>query len=209
MQTISIKQTLRPNKIGIIIPVDDEKALMQAIEINTLLWGGRFNPIIPFCPEGFEYSESNNLKKFPAEKIIEGYLNTFDPDFILPINIDEEFLKKIDIGYREIIGLNEGMYHLFLDKERGSYKFGTCFFEVLRFLYEKELKFIHRDGEIQFAVPDFSNNNPFIASIFGHLDETEAIKSYKLKTQEEKITSDNYLVKPPCFSPGLKREIND
>jgi hypothetical protein len=39
---------LRPVKLAFIIDPYDKRALTQAIQINSALWRGVYNPIIPF-----------------------------------------------------------------------------------------------------------------------------------------------------------------
>ena len=58
----SINIKLRPIKLGFLVNPNDKKSLMRAIEINSMLWGGSYNPIIP------------TFKKIPASgrKIMRG-----------------------------------------------------------------------------------------------------------------------------------------
>ena len=38
---------LRPIKLGFLVNPNDKKAVMRAIEINSMFWGGSYNAIIP------------------------------------------------------------------------------------------------------------------------------------------------------------------
>ena len=42
----TLELTLRPLKLAFLIDPADPTALTEAIQINTFLWGGLFNPII-------------------------------------------------------------------------------------------------------------------------------------------------------------------
>lgn len=44
----------RPLKIGFLVPQDDINSIVEATKINTLLWGGMHNPIIPVGPNAKE-----------------------------------------------------------------------------------------------------------------------------------------------------------
>ena len=43
----TVKVTLRPIKLAFLVHPEDKKSLLESIEINTFLWGGVYNPIIP------------------------------------------------------------------------------------------------------------------------------------------------------------------
>ena len=47
--TVNVK--LRPIKLAFLVNPEDKVSLQQAIEINTFLWGGMYNPIIPTYKE--------------------------------------------------------------------------------------------------------------------------------------------------------------
>ena len=44
----SLTSTLRPIRIAFVIPPWDRAAALKAMRISSFLWGGTFNPIIPF-----------------------------------------------------------------------------------------------------------------------------------------------------------------
>ena len=44
MNTLTIKQYARPLKIAFLV---NKLSYLEAVEINTALWGGELNPIIP------------------------------------------------------------------------------------------------------------------------------------------------------------------
>src|SRR5262245_18974333 len=72
----------RPLRLAFIIPPNKD-ALRKAIQINSTLWGGVFNPIIPL------YARSPEAwKKYPGrtnsmKDRVTGYLRAFDPDFLV------------------------------------------------------------------------------------------------------------------------------
>ena len=43
----TVKVRLRPIKLAFLVNPEDKESLLKAIEINTFLWGGLYNPIIP------------------------------------------------------------------------------------------------------------------------------------------------------------------
>jgi hypothetical protein len=47
MASGTIGLRLRPLKLGFVLNPNDREALLFALEINSFIWGGMFNPIIP------------------------------------------------------------------------------------------------------------------------------------------------------------------
>lgn len=47
MAHISAVVTLRPIRFAFLVKPNDSKRLLEIFQINTCLWGGKFNPIIP------------------------------------------------------------------------------------------------------------------------------------------------------------------
>ena len=70
--TVNVR--LRPIKLAFLVNPNDKNSLLKAIEINTFLWGGMYNPIIPTyrrLPPKWEekWLKSRNLKSlFEKEK---------------------------------------------------------------------------------------------------------------------------------------------
>ena len=44
----SLKVRLRPIRLAFVVDPADQHAILAAIEASSFLWGGAFNPIIPF-----------------------------------------------------------------------------------------------------------------------------------------------------------------
>jgi hypothetical protein len=47
MNTVSVRVSYRPLRLGMCIAVDSLEDLRRAVRLNSTLWGGKFNPIIP------------------------------------------------------------------------------------------------------------------------------------------------------------------
>ena len=67
MESIHVRQRLRPSRYAFIANEGDVAAALQAASLNTALWGGIYNPIVPLTPV-----ESRN-----------GLLKAFDPDLLV------------------------------------------------------------------------------------------------------------------------------
>ena len=160
--TVNVK--LRPIKLAFLVNPNDKASLLKAIEINTFLWGGMYNPIIP------TYKQiSTKWRKFPHEKnlsaksVVSGYLDNFDPDYVVPMGECVDY--NLDIGYRKKIDDVSDL--LTSIEENGVPNYGIGLFEVLSYFIETELKF-ERRSPLDICVPRFGTRfHLFFSSVFG------------------------------------------
>jgi hypothetical protein len=47
MSHVTAQVSLRPIRFAFLVRPDEKKGTLEIFRINTCLWGGRFNPIIP------------------------------------------------------------------------------------------------------------------------------------------------------------------
>jgi len=92
----SINIKLRPVKLAFLIEPNNKTSLLKAIEINTFLWGGMFNPIIPAFKRIPKVWKKDQFENLNIKKIINGYLDAFDPDFI--VKVGEFDISHVNIG---------------------------------------------------------------------------------------------------------------
>lgn len=167
----NIQVTLRPIKFAFICHFNDKKSLLKAIEANSVLWGGIYNPIIPLYDKTPPiWVEDDFTFKFRSrDDYLHGILHNFDPDFVVPLGkYENEDFSKYNIkrlNYTELISAN-------------SINYGINIFSILSHFYEKELKFIRKDP-IKIISPTWNNKSSlFLASVFGQSPK-QFIKSYE------------------------------
>lgn len=189
--TVNVK--LRPIKLAFLVNPNDKASLLKAIEINTFLWGGVYNPIIPTykrIPPNWEGLPSKNLN---AKSIVSGYLDNFDPDYIVLMGECAEY--SLDIGPRQkidnaspILATTEGF---------GITSYGINLFEILKYFFEEELKF-QRRYPLDICIPRFGIRfHSFLASVFGKLPESYDKVFWEnwaktLDAQKVKCSTSNY-----------------
>ena len=163
--TINVR--LRPIKLAFLVNPKDKNSLLKAIEINTFLWGGMFNPIIPTYRRVPSKWHDGPFKNSNVQSVISGYLDNFDPDYVVPMgecsgySLDVGNKKKIE-DVSEILAPVEGS---------GISNYGIGLFEVLNYFIEQELKF-QRRYPLDICVPRFGTRfRPFLASVFGTFPE--------------------------------------
>jgi hypothetical protein len=86
MTSSTLTVRVRPIRVAFLVDPKDRQALLKAIETNTCLWGGAFNPIIPAYERTPKVWKPHKVRRLiRPDQIIEGYLDAFDPDFVIPI----------------------------------------------------------------------------------------------------------------------------
>jgi hypothetical protein len=185
----SLTVTLRPLRLALVVAPGDEAALADAIRINSYLWGGQYNPIIPLfrkLPAWVgPFSRPENSKEFVAS-----YLRLFDPDYLIRLG-DAKDHKLEGQGIKEIPAdemlnsINSG----------GPPVYGVGFFETLRHLLHEEFRFVRNDS-LHMRFPAFSNQL-FLASVFGAPMRLSHLVAPQLTDQgvyrEDAYSLDNYL----------------
>ena len=164
MEIINVNQTLRPIKLAFVVDYDDKKTILEVIRINSLLWGGVYNPIIPyFARKPKELAKDILFKRENNEEIVKGYLEAYDPDYVINLSKFSANIKD-----RETITLSDIINDL---KEEGVVGYGISLFEIFNHFYREELRFI-RKHPIDIIQPKWSSRYElFFASIFGKLPD--------------------------------------
>ena len=163
--TINVR--LRPVKLAFLVNPKDKDSLLKAIEINTFLWGGMFNPIIPTYKRIPSKWQDGPFKNPNAQSVISGYLDNFDPDYVIPMGECSGY--SLDVGNREKI---DDVSEILAPVEKdGTPKYGIGLFEVLNHFFEEELKFQRRYPQDICVLRFGARFRLFLASVFGTLSK--------------------------------------
>ena len=158
---------LRPIKLAFLIHPDDNESLLKAIEINTLLWGGMYNPIIPTYREMPLTWDDKASESPDFQSIITGYLDNFDPVYVISMGECSDY--SIDVGYRKTINHVSDFFTSF--EQYKTLNYGISIFEVLDYFFEDEFRFRPRDQR-EICLPLFDSQfHFFLSSVFGWLSE--------------------------------------
>ena len=185
----SLDLKLRPVRIGFLVNPNDKDGIRKAIHLNSLLWGGMFNPLIPCYKKLPRNWEEYKSKRSTASKVISGYIEGFDPDYL--VNISDVSIESIEFDSVRIVdydGIISGY------KEDMAPKVGAGIFEIIRQFKYDEMRFLRRN-EFKFLKPKLSkNHNLFLSSIFGKLDNYEK-DLYEDYLSDIEITEDDIDIK--------------
>ena len=189
----TIKVTLRPIKFAMLVDASDRGALLRAIQINTFLWGGTYNPIVPVfqtTPSNWSYLP---LTPPAPDEIISGYIRFFDPDILITCG-NANPASFANAGRMIVVAddLTEPI------AKEGIPGYGIGLFEILRELGRQEFKFVRRD-KLKVLVPTFSGSpEPLLSGIFGDVPPEAGGDLYErflksVDTYRPAITMDNFL----------------
>ncbi|MGA2147659.1 MAG: hypothetical protein ABSH49_22150 [Bryobacteraceae bacterium] len=155
---------LRPLRFAFLVEPEDRSGILQAIELNTFLWGGTYNPIVPVFRRTPRSWRQDHIEGASAKTVAEGLVQSFDPDYIALTGRYANL--TISVGHRKVIRANEIIAGF---GENWTPRYGISLFEVVSYFIERELKFVRR-SPIDVRVPVFSGRGSlFLASVFGAL----------------------------------------
>ena len=166
----TLTQKLRPVRIAFLVNPMDKETVQKAIHINSLLWGGIHNPLIPCYKRLPKIWGDHKSQDETAISVIKGYIEGFDPDFY--VDLSTYTTDQLGIDKETTISTDDLLKSF---REDAAPTVGAGIFEVLdQFVYD-ELRFLRRD-EVNFIKPEISNTHKlFLSAIYGDLGEFEKL----------------------------------
>jgi len=193
---ITIEKKLRPIRLAFLVTKEDKKTLREVFRINTCLWGGIYNPIIPFFRKTPQNWEDRRLRNPSASSIIKGYLDSFDSDYIVvkdkKMLPDSLFDKERLLLFEEVLS----------GKDNSPISYGVDVTDLYWHLYNKEFKF-ERRHPIRVFIPKPSKETALLsACYFGDFPSLKEM-SYIKKNYSHCLNPKELLINPAnlldCF----------
>ncbi len=169
MTTLSASLRLRPTRIGFLVRPDDMAAVRQIMQVCTCLWGGVYNPIIPVCTTLPDSWRDSSFCDKTGLQLAHGYIKFFEPDVFVEAQdglAAEVGLLDSQLEYGEPRTIPIDVFSD-ANPDRGPRPFGTSILHVYRSLYEREFRFVSRDGSRVAAVSTAGNDGAFVEAVFG------------------------------------------
>ena len=163
MSNVSVNLRLRPIRFAFLIRPDDQKHTLEAFRINTCLWGGEYNPIVPFFKQLPKWWDKKGYRFENSKQILNGYLDFFEPDFI--VEAEKGIAGGLGFDSDRVLQFSD---ILIRDGACDSDGYGLSVNGLYRDLYKKEFQFTKRNKDnfvhVKPGEPSFS---AFVACIFG------------------------------------------
>lgn len=141
----------------------DQKRVLEILRINTCLWGGKFNPIIPFFRQVPSWWDRNGRRFDTAKQIINGYLDLYEPDFL--VEAEKGLADGLGFNSDRVLQLSNVLQHAGNRSWKGK---GLSTFDLYKELYLKEFQFErrhkHNITNVTAETPAFK---AFCACVFG------------------------------------------
>ena len=169
MTTLSASLRLRPTRIGFLVRPDDLVGIRQVMQVCTCLWDGIYNPIIPVCATLPDAWRHPHFREITGPELARGYIRFFEPDVF--VETQDGLAAEIGLPDRELeFGEPRTIpISAFSDPnpDRMPRPFGTNVLHVYRHLYEREFRFVSRDGDRVAAINTPGEDGAFIEAAFG------------------------------------------
>lgn len=163
MSHISVHVRLRPVRFAFLVRPDDRKRALDIFRVNTCLWGGKYNPIIPCFKKVPRWWDRHNHRFETAAQIANGYLDFFEPDFI--VEAESGLADGLGFNKERVLQLSSLLTR---EGDRDRNGNGLSVLDIYRDLYRKEFQFARRhEHDIVDVVPQKLHFRAFCACLFG------------------------------------------
>ena len=171
-RSVTVYRRLRPLRLAFLVRPTDKVALRRFFQINTCLWGGRFNPIVPVFRRTPRLWSDSLLPSPPAREIIKGYLAGFEPDYV--VNMSTELIDGLGIPEHRLLTEKDVLDPMSSDSAVG---YGLDVVELYADLYQKEFQF-QRRHPLEVVSPQFKDNRMLLfgAACFGEFPFEESMQ---------------------------------
>jgi hypothetical protein len=139
MGDFSVNVRLRPIRFAFMVSPEDMPSLHRIFEVNTCLWGGVFNPIIPVFKRVPVWWERQGPRFESAKQIINGYLDYFEPDLV--VEAKRGLAAGFGIDPPRVLQLDEVLGSSDTSDEKG---YGQSVLDIYQKLYRQEFQFVRR-----------------------------------------------------------------
>jgi len=165
MKTTDFFVGYRPVRLGLLVRDSNLEDLLSAIELNTLLWGGIFNPIVPV-------GESNQL-------LVDNLINSLQVDFLLPMSQEAELLA-VPKKYSHLDNHIARVYGIYQEDWKTKKKVLSYadINHLIDFFWEKEFKHAEKGASNCVSVSWDSNDKlkNMLAAEFGFFGDQGSFK---------------------------------
>ena len=175
MNNIRVDIRLRPIRFGFLVRPDDAENILEIFRINTCLWGGIFNPIIPMFESVPSWLEDEGFHFENPKQMMNDYLDFFEPDFL--VEAEEGLAEGFGFDSERIRKLAD-----MIEEPRGNYvhRYGLSVHGLYTDLYAKKYQFEqrHKNPFVDVQPVDMAFTN-FVAGLFGSFPTQERISYFE------------------------------
>ena len=136
----SAQVRIRPFRFAFLVEPKDKKVLQRIFEMNSSLWGGVFNYIIPLFKAVPDRYKQEYQKSISAKTMINGFVEAFQPDFVVETHAGQ--CKKYGIDFPD--GRTTSFAELLSRDNQDRCQIGVDLRSVCHDMYEERFQFVQR-----------------------------------------------------------------
>jgi hypothetical protein len=173
MDTQRASVRVRPLRFGFVVDPRDTASLRTVLRLNSCLWGGKYNHIIPsFARTPARYRE-DYLEAPSAKSLINGLVEAFQPDFL--VETTAGVTKNIRFDARRILPL-QSLIHTVSDQRR----YGIDVRSICAALYRESFRFVQRHPpNVVLPRAPTPRYEPLFAAAFGEIPDSGDLAEYR------------------------------
>ncbi len=172
---MNIDIRLRPIRFAFLVRPNDAKRVHDALRINACLWGGWYNPIIPYFRQLPRWWDKRGHKFESPKQILNGYLYFFEPDFI--VEAEKGLARGLGYPKDRVLRFSDVLKH---GGGHGRDGYGLSNNDLYSHLYKTEFQFSKREKDnFVYVTSDEKKITPFISCVFGDFPKEKRLKHYK------------------------------
>jgi hypothetical protein len=174
MTKITADIRLRPIRFAFLVRPDDKKRTLEIFKVNSCLWGGKFNLIVPCFKQVPDWWDRHGHKFETAIQITNGYLDMFEPDFL--VEAEQGLANGLGFDPDRVLQLGDVLVR---DGQKRSSGYGLDILDLYRTLYKAEFQFVRRHKhDIVDVVSRQSAFKGFAAALFGAFPSDEDLQYF-------------------------------
>lgn len=195
---LTVKCVARPLRFAFLISAGSNAHFQRAVEINTYLWGGRYNAIVPLYRRvPSTWRRGSSIRRVGAGDVIRGHLEAFDPDYV--VNLTSEPNDLVPTGR---LLTPEAV----TPPGRGSEFFGLTVMQLIDHLYQAEYRFERRHPR-RLILPKFGKLGVLGAATFGQFP-TDGDLEYFSRAYASALAAESTLIDEHNFLEAQRSTIH-
>lgn len=161
-RAITVDRRLRPIRLAFLLKPNDTASLLRVLEVNTCLWGGCFNAIVPIYARTPQRFSDPPFRAPAARDMARGYLEAFEPDFI--VDMADALAKGLGFPRERTLSISD----VLVPGHSDAIGYGLSAIEVYRRLHRQVFQFtLRHPPEIISPVADYPKLEILTSACFG------------------------------------------
>ncbi|MGD0799604.1 MAG: hypothetical protein ABR910_17965, partial [Acidobacteriaceae bacterium] len=192
----SAQVRIRPFRLAFLVEPRDRKALQRVFEMNSSLWGGVFNYIIPLFKTVPPRYKQEYQKTISAKRMINGFIEAFQPDYV--VETQDGQIREYGVNFPE--KRSTSFAELLARDEQNRCQIGIDLRSVCHDMYVEQFQFVQRHGpEVVIPTCNDSRYALLFSAMFGAFPEKSDLAQVYLNALDGKHKEYEALEYPDIF----------